>query len=204
MIDRNDMLELTRRMTPARHHFTRIAGAYIDADGEFDGSFNISFLKLSEKDKEKNLRIARAIPFSKTNVELTERKLIPDTSGSKEMIKLLEAINSCGLKNDSLLDIFYDLVMEKAEKGSPYAVYLFHGEYDIPQKSSAGDYQGESEEVYSYTICALCPLAKEYEPEEPVQGFLYPGFSGRSADTSHICLFQKQSSIEIIKKFKDF
>ena len=30
MINREDMLELTRRMTPARSHIDRIAGAYYD------------------------------------------------------------------------------------------------------------------------------------------------------------------------------
>ena len=41
MINRDDMLELTRRMTPARSCFDRIAGAYIDDMGEVDESFNI-------------------------------------------------------------------------------------------------------------------------------------------------------------------
>ena len=47
MINREDMLELTRRMTPKRTSFTRIAGAYMDKDGEMDGSFNTNFLNLS-------------------------------------------------------------------------------------------------------------------------------------------------------------
>lgn len=47
MINREDMLELTRRMTPARTSFVRMAGCYTDSDGEYDGSFNIHFLKLS-------------------------------------------------------------------------------------------------------------------------------------------------------------
>ena len=46
MIRREDMLELTRRMTLSRTSFTRIAGCYVDRDGEFDGSFNTNFLKL--------------------------------------------------------------------------------------------------------------------------------------------------------------
>ena len=54
MINREDMLELTRRMTPARTSFTRIAGCYVDADGDFDGSFNINFLKLSASEKQKS------------------------------------------------------------------------------------------------------------------------------------------------------
>ena len=67
MINREDMLELTRRMTTKRTSMTRIAGAYMDADGFIDGTFNTSFLKLSPRDKEKNLAIAKAIPFAETN-----------------------------------------------------------------------------------------------------------------------------------------
>lgn len=32
-INRDDMLELTRRMTPKRNCFSRIAGAYFDEEG---------------------------------------------------------------------------------------------------------------------------------------------------------------------------
>ena len=32
-INREDMLELTRRMTPKRNCFSRIAGAYFDGEG---------------------------------------------------------------------------------------------------------------------------------------------------------------------------
>ena len=46
-IDREDMLALTRRMNVSRCSFTRIAGCYVDGDGDFDGSFNVNFLKLS-------------------------------------------------------------------------------------------------------------------------------------------------------------
>ena len=66
-INREDMLELTRRMTISRASMTRIAGSYMDADGFIDGTFNINFLKLKNSDKEKNLAIAKTIPFSPTN-----------------------------------------------------------------------------------------------------------------------------------------
>ena len=70
MIDREDMLELTRRMTVKRASMTRIAGAYMERDGEIDGTFNTSFLKLSAAEKEKNLALAKTIPFAETNRKL--------------------------------------------------------------------------------------------------------------------------------------
>ena len=41
MINREDLLELTRRMTRSRNCFDRIADSYMDGDGYCDGSFNI-------------------------------------------------------------------------------------------------------------------------------------------------------------------
>ena len=47
-IDREDMLLLTRRMNLSRTSIDRIAGCYVDGVGDFDGSFNTSFLMLSQ------------------------------------------------------------------------------------------------------------------------------------------------------------
>ena len=71
-INREDMLELTRRMTLKRNCFDRIAGAYLDEEGFVDGTFNKHFQKLSQKGQQANLGIAKAIPFSDTNVQLKE------------------------------------------------------------------------------------------------------------------------------------
>lgn len=71
-INRDDMLELTRRMTLKRNCFDRIAGAYLDKDGFVDGTFNKNFRQLSLPDQQKNLDIAKMIPFSETNVALKE------------------------------------------------------------------------------------------------------------------------------------
>lgn len=85
MINREDMLELTRRMTPKRTSMTRIAGSYMDADGEIDGTFNINFLKLSAKEKEQNLALAKAIPFSDTNRELKRYAFSSKSRGAGSM-----------------------------------------------------------------------------------------------------------------------
>ena len=191
MIKRSDMLELTRRMTVERTNISRIAGCYVDADGEFDGSFNTSFLKLSAGERAKNLKLAKAVPFASPNEELKEYKLSLSDKDTAEIYRLLSGIKECGLKNDALLDVFYDMVMEKAPLAGPYAIFLFYGIYDVPLKSTAGEYQYESEEVYEYIICSISPLAGEYEPGFPCAGFLFPAFSDRSADLRKIYVYRK-------------
>ena len=134
MINREDMLELTRRMTLARTSFTRIAGCYVDKDGDFDGSFNTNFLKLSSPERTKKLALAKEIPFSPTNVNLKK--------------------------------------------------------YEFPQSVRKPGSMWQSEEVFEYIICAVCPLSGEYEPGKPEYGFLFPAFTDRSADLNHIDIFQ--------------
>ena len=113
MINREDMLELTRRMTPARASMTRVAGCYIDRDGEYDGSFNTNFLKLSGSDKTKNLKLAKTVPFADTNKNLKKYEFGPESQKAGSMWQLLMAMKECGLKNDALMDTFYDVVMER-------------------------------------------------------------------------------------------
>ena len=189
-INREDMLELTRRMTVSRTSFTRIAGCYVDREGEFDGSFNTNFLKLTSQEKAKNLKLAKTVPFSETNVQLKKYAFPADRKDPGSLWQLLMAIKDCGLKNDALMDTFYDLIMEQYEGDSEYAVFVFHDRYDVPVKAADKERLGESEEVFEYLICTLCPLKGEYEPGPPVCGFLFPAFTDRSADPDHIAVYQ--------------
>lgn len=191
-INREDMLELTRRMTVRRHCFSRIAGAYLDEEGLVDGSFNKHFQKLSAKDQQINLEIAKAIPFSDTNTELKEYRFLPEQQKPGSIWQLLMALRECELKNDAMLDVFYEIMGEKLQSKESYAVYVFYGNYDVPLMGSDKESQWESEEVYSFLICAVCPVDEGYEPKEPACGFLFPAFRDRSTDVHRMNLFQKE------------
>ena len=189
MINREDMLELTRRMTPERTCFDRIAGAYINDCGEIEDSFNIHFGKLSGSEKARNLEIAKAVPFSKTNVQLKEYDFPITSKGKDSMYHLLQAIQQCGLKNDALMEVFYEQITDGFVIDEEFAIYVFHGVYDIPLKGKDKENLWESEEVYDFIICTISPMKAEYEPDAPVFGLLYPAFSGRSADREKIDVF---------------
>lgn len=193
MINREDMLELTRRMTLARTSFTRIAGCYVDGDGDFDGSFNTNFLKLSAPERSGKLELAKVVPFSETNVNLKKYEYSRESKKPGTMRQMLMAMKECGLKNDALMDTFYDMVMENYHTDSKYAVLVFHDRYDIPAKASDHERLGESEEMFEYLICVICPLDGEYEPGKPECGFLYPAFTDRCADLNHVDVYQSDA-----------
>lgn len=189
-IDRDDMLALTRRMTLSRTSFTRIAGCYVDRDGDFSGSFNINFLKLPSAERVQKLKLAKDIPYSATNVNLKKYELTGSMRKPGSMWQLLMGMNECGLKNDALMDTFYDVIMENYRTNDQYAVLVFHDRYDIPAKAADKERLWESEEVFEYMICAICPMTGEYETGRPECGFLFPAFTDMSGDLNHIDVFQ--------------
>ncbi len=195
IINREDMMELTRRMTPKRNSFTRIAGCYFNEDGENDGTFNIHFLDLPLKDREENLKLAKTVPYSDTNNNLKGYKFMKQSEGNGSIWQLLMAMKSCGLKNGALMDVFYDLVARHYNNnGKGYAVIVFHDCYDVPVKAADKERLGESEEVYDYLICVICPLAGEYEPGKPECGFLFPAFTDRSSDIHHVAVYNSDTA----------
>ncbi len=193
-INREDMLELTRRMTLSRNCFSRIAGAYFDDGGYVDGTFNIHFKKLSSKEQTEKLNIAKAIPFSNTNVQLKEY-LFEESDRKQDTIwRLLMGLKDCELKNDALLDVLYEVVGEKYHSDREYGIYIFYGNYDVPLKANDKESLWESEEVYSFLVAAICPIIGDYEPGEPEAGFLFPAFRDRSSDNMRINIFRKDAN----------
>lgn len=188
-INREDMLELTRRITIKRNCFSRIAGAYMDEEGFVDGSFNIHFQKLSASDQAKYLAIAKTVPFAETNVKLKEYQFTAEDKKAGGIWQLLKGVKECELKNDALLDIFYEMIGEKYHPHKSWAVYLFYGSYDVPVKASDKTEQWESEEVFSFLVGVICPIHGDYEPGEPEGGFLFPAFKNRSGDENRANVF---------------
>lgn len=190
MINRDDMLELTCRMNLSRNCFLRLAGAYMDAEGYEDDSFNTNFLNLKDTDKKKNLEIAKAVPFARTNEQLKEYRFPKNPEQRKKsMWQLLTAIKNADLKDDALLSIFYEVIGEHYKSNKDYAIYVFSGSYDVPTKGTDGAWMEGSEEVYDFIICSIAPLIDDYELGMPEFGFLYPAFSDRRSDNTCIDIY---------------
>ena len=100
-------------------------------------------------------------------------------------------LKACALKNDALLDTFYELAAEKYHTLNSYSIFFFHSTYDIPIKGTDKSDLWDSEEVYEYLICTFCPLTGDYEPGEPEFGFIFPAFCERTEDPDFIDIFEK-------------
>jgi len=89
--------------------------------------------------------------------------------------QLLMALNECGLKNDAMLDVFYEEFGQRHQTDKSYAIYFFHGSYDVPLKASEGELVGIGRGL---PVSGLCSLSGErrLQAGEPECSFLFPAF----------------------------
>lgn len=125
------------------------------------------------------------------------------------------------LKNDDLVDRFYDMVISNYDYTGNYLILVFHDAYDVMTKTTDNNKLDESEEVYEYLLCAICPVSLSkpglgYRADEnrigprirdwvvgiPDTGFLFPAFHDRSSDI-HSLLFYTRDAKEPHSEFME-
>ena len=115
--------------------------------------------------------------------------------------KLLMALSQYGLKDDLLVQILCEQLAEgicgtedapnktSHLHGREFGIYIYHGIYDIPKKGSDQSEQWESEEVYSFLVCVVASVDKDYNAGNPKCGFIFPAFEDHSSEPGKIDIF---------------
>ncbi len=226
----SDISEIKRlyQLDPERSGIHRISGCYINGEKAQVVRFTENFLTLPEEERFKYLEI-----FRKCLSGTKDRNLIllrprqvhrEDHSGDMtgEEMKLLQALIETDLKDDSVLQAFYDKVVEHFQYIDNYLILIARQNYDVPGRTMDGlELEDASEEVYRHMICAICPVKPTkpglgYDPslnafhnltqgqivEMPMNGFLYPAFIERSQDPDHV-LYYSKDTVDIRSDFAD-
>jgi len=127
--------------------------------------------------------------------------------------KSLMALRDSELKDDTMLDAFYDRIIETYYHPENYLILLVHGSYDIPMKTSDGlEMDDASDYIYNFVLCCLCPVTlskaglcynaetnsiedriRDWLVDMPEQGFLFPAFQDRNTDIHRLLYYSKNT-----------
>ena len=116
------------------------------------------------------------------------------------------------LKDDLLLDDFYNSIINNYDYEGNFLILIFHDAYDIITKTKDNAKLDESEEVYEYILCAICPVelskaglryfeeensiksrTRDWVVEAPSNGFVFPAFINRTTDVNSIMYYTKNA-----------
>ena len=218
-MNKKEILEIKKRFKKESTTFTRVVGCYVDGNHNKVCRIGNTFLNLDEDEFYKYLEIAnKALSGTLGNNLLNlEFPVEEEEVGGRQQI--LMALRETKLQDEALLDTYYDLVIDTYDHAGNYLILLFHDAYDVMTRTSDNNNLDESEEVYEYLICAICPvdLSKPglgYLEEEHRIGprirdwivgavdtaFLFPAFNDRSTDI-HATLFYTKNTKEPHSEF---
>ena len=218
-MNKKEVLELKRRFKKEAATFTRVCGCYVDGNHNKVCKFGNTFLNLEEDEFYKYLEIANKALSGTIGNNLLELKFPIDEEEVGGRQHILMALRASKLEDENLLDTFYDLVIDTYDHAGNYLIVLFHDAYDVMSRTSDNNNLDESEEVYEYLICAICPvdlskpglgfLEEEHRIGPRVRdwvvgavdtAFLFPAFNDRSTDI-HSTLFYTKNTKEPHSEF---
>lgn len=209
---KKDILELKRRFTKSECTFTKMCGCYVNAHKEIVVTFDETFLNLVDEEFYKYLEIAKKTLSGTLGNNLLELEfpLAEENAGGRQ--QFLMGLKSSELKNEELLNSFYQLIIDSYDYVGNFLILLFHDAYDVITKTNDNAKLDESEEVYDYLICSICPVALSkpglgYREDEnrigarirdwvvgvPENGFLFPAFSDRSSDIHSVLYYTRNA-----------
>jgi hypothetical protein len=218
-MNKKEVLELKRRFKKESATFTQLCGCYVDGNRNKLCKWSGKFLNLEEDEFYKYLEIANKALSGTLGNNLLELHFPIEEEEVGGRQQILMALRETGLNDEALLDRYYDLVIDTYDHAGNYLILLYHDAYDVMTRTSDNINLDESEEVFTYLICAICPvdLSKPglgYREDEqrigarvrdwvvgaPDTAFLFPAFNDRSTDI-HSALFYTKNTKEPHSEF---
>ena len=204
--------ELRRRYKPDRTNITAVYGCYVSGSGEILSEFRQPVALMSEEDKEKYLALLKKVlsgAADKNRLDLAFRTAqVADSDEHRLLMKLRDS----ELQDEEARAQLFQTIIGAVHFEENYLILLAHEKYDVPFKAKDGAMLDDSDHVYSYFVCAICPVkaGKEtlsYESEDkafhirtsgyaaamPELGFLFPAFDGRQTNLYN-CLYYTRSA----------
>lgn len=219
-MNKKEIAEIKKQFTQERCAITRICGCYVDGEKNKKTELREAFLSLPEEEMFKYFAIFRKALSGTVgkNLLTMEFPLASEEAGGTQ--DFLMQLRASSLKDENLLEEFYDKIIENYYSVENYLILLIHAVYDIPGKSSDGEEMFDaSDEVYDHILCCICPVTLSkpglsYDEESnafhtricdrvvnmPDIGFLFPAFHDRSTDI-HSLLYYAAKPEELRMEF---
>lgn len=196
-----EISEIRRRYRPDRSNISHVRGCFVNEKKEIISEFDQSLGMLNEEDCEQVLKALKKTLSGTPDRNLLNIEFSTKQVAESEEHKLLTALRDSEIKDDEAVHKLYDTIISSLEIEGNYLILLASDRYDVFNYSADGEKKSESESVFSYIICSICPT-KEGRPSlsyympgscfrsvcadtvlAPAElGFMFPAFDDRSAN----------------------
>ena len=136
----------------------RIYGCFVNGNKEIVSYLDESMGRMPEEES------AQYLGFLKKTLSGTLGKQLIDIVFSTQQVadgqehKLLSALRDSQLKDAQARETFYHKIIDALELDGNYLILLAHDAYDVPRRGKDDRLQEDSDTVFSYQVCCVCPV----------------------------------------------
>jgi hypothetical protein len=157
VMTRKELNEIKSQYTLEDCGILRLCGCYVDGERNKITQFNENFLNLPEEEKHKYFDIFKKTLSGTPGKNLVDMKFNVDAYADEGARTFLMNLRDSGLKDDRLLNEFYDRIINNYSYVGNYLILLINQVYDIPAVTTDNiEMDDASDEVYSYILCSIC------------------------------------------------
>ena len=212
-MNKKEISEIRKQLTPQHCALTRIAGCYVDGDKNRITQFKEAFLSLEEEEMFKYFEILRKALSGTLGKNLVNMEFPLEAERSGGAQNQLMALLEDALEDEQRLAAYCDRIIQAYDYGENYLILFAHGAYDVPGKASDNTEMFDaSDEVYHFLLCCICPVSlakpalsydasqqafrsriRDWIVDMPLTGFLFPAFNDRSRDIHSLLYYTKKA-----------
>ena len=220
-MNQKEINELRRRWKPDKNAVSRICGCFVNSNHEIIADLDESLGMMPQEEAEKYLTLLKKALSGTLGKNLIDIVFSTQQVMESEEHKLLMDLCATGMRDNQIRQAFYQKVIQSLDMGdSSYLLLLANDSYDVPRRNRDVLRTEDSDEVFSYILCAVCPVktgkmelgyysgdnefhcAASQTVAAPELGFLFPAFDDRSANIYN-ALFYSRKAGELHQEFID-
>ncbi len=208
-----EIAEIKKRFRADKNNISRIRGCCINEKKEIISTFDQSLNLMSLEESEEVLSLLKKVLSGSVGRNLIDISFTNNQVLDSEEHRLLSSLRSSALADDEAVAKLFDIIRQTYVSDGNYLILLASDAYDVPSYSSDGAKKEESQGIYTYFLCAICPVKmtrstlgyrmvehqlKNNTPDwviaPPQVGFLFPAFDGRTANIYNTLFYTKDVS----------
>lgn len=195
-----ELREIKRRFRPERSNISKIGGCFVNENKQIIYRISQSIDFGDTAVSERLLTSMKKVLSGSLGTNINEISFSTKQVLESEEHKLLMKLRESRLSDSDTLETFYRRVIDSLSIEGNYVILLANDIYDVFEYGKDSE-KGESGEVFSYIICAVCPIKnmpealsfKEAECEfralsvsgvlgSAELGFMFPAFDDRKTN----------------------
>ena len=200
-MNEKEIAEIRRRFRPDKTNISKIRGCYVNESHEIISEFYESLGLMTPEQAEDILSRLKKTLSGTVGKNLIDMEFSTQQVLESDEHKLLTTLRKSGLSDDTAVKECFEKIRSSLTIEGAYLILLANESYDVPSFSKDGEEKEESTEIFSYFVCAVCPVkltkpALGYHAHEskfcnirsdwavgvPEIGSMFPAFENRGAN----------------------